>query len=684
MTLATTKPALELPNKQPMQYRCAALDITPLVVRAEDGTETVDENAFNVVISSDTPIDRGGYFEVLGHKPSEVDLSFAKNGLTLQLEHGGPHRSYSPDPSFHLGDVTEIKLRSGEGKLGGVARFAVDEACSPQALLVKRDWQSKRPTRRFISVGMVQQFRSVTEAARAGESTIVRWTRWQPREVSVVAAPADPNASRERSAGLEEFEVTDDPATTQHRHEETTTMTPDAPTGTPAPAAAPSTPAGATVGEDRFKARSAEVKQIVALCVAQNCVERSSEFIDADMTIAQVKTKLFDEMAARSRETQTRQPSSESLEGLTGKDRRRYSYRKAAVLSMQRRNADIDSVRGVEGDVHRHLAKLRPIQAGSNGGILVPFDLRSEEEIVEAWERKMEHRTMQSNVAGKGLEWVGEQQMPFVDMLVAQTALPRLGANFNTGLTGNLSYPRETGQPTVVFQGENPGTGVTKTDATSGEILSGPKQMIGATEMSRQWLFQTAGAGEARVRRALVDGTSRALDRNGFHGNGTGSLPTGVYFVPGVGTVAMGAVTPTWPKITDMGGKISDQNGDIGRMGFVTTALMAWRLMATLMASASGSQFIWSGAAAEGLIAGYRAIGSTQISKALGAGADEHGFIFGNWAFCDVNLWGATELVVDEVTQGDKALVVVRSYGLGDIVITHPEAFCVATGAKPA
>ena len=247
-----------------------------------------------------------------------------------------------------------------------------------------------------------------------------------------------------------------------------------------------------------------------------------------------------------------------------------------------------------------------------------------------------------------------------------------------------LSYPRETGQPTVTFLGENPATGVTGSNASTGEITSGPKQMVGKVSMSRQWLFQTSGAGESKIRRALINGTARALDRNGLTGNGTASTPLGLYNVPGVQTVAMGSVTPTWPKITDMGGKISDQNADVGRMGFVTTAILAWRLMATLMASAAGSQFIWTGRADDGQIAGYRAIGTTQMSKVLGAGADEHGFAFGNWEYCDVNLWGATEIVVDEVTSGDYGLVVFRSYGLGDVVFTHPEAFCVGTAAKPA
>jgi len=39
------------------------------------------------VLSSDTPIDRGGYQEVLDHSPDAIDLSRASLGLALLLYH---------------------------------------------------------------------------------------------------------------------------------------------------------------------------------------------------------------------------------------------------------------------------------------------------------------------------------------------------------------------------------------------------------------------------------------------------------------------------------------------------------------------------------------------------------------------------------------------------------------------
>lgn len=695
MSTATEKPQAvpELPRQLPMQFRYTELGaVTPHVRTraAGDGagepTTEVEPDAYDIVITTDTPIDQGWGIETLGHEPGECDLTFAKRGISFLLEHGNPSLGFDKprgyrDPEYHLGLIEDLTLSGG--KLRGVARFAADDALSPTALRVKRDWASGKPTRPFISGGYVPIARVVEEPKKPGDRLKVRWVKWQINEGSNVSMPADPRAAKERAAEAQLFDITDVEQPTQQVRQEAPTM----PTTTTTPAT-PATPTVA-VGDDRLKARNAEIAQIVSICRTHaeryQSPDHATTFIEQGLSVDQVKIKLHDELAQRSAQTQIRTPNSEALDGLSRQDRARYSYRAAAQLAMRYRGMGLgDSVKGLEADVHRHLLKMRSTQAGMQGGVLAPWDLRSEAEIIEEWERRTEQRSMGANTPGKGSEWVGQQMMPLVTVLEAKTVLARVGANFNTALSGNLSYPRETGQPTVVFQGENPATGVSLTDASTGEILSGPKQMIGAVKMSRQWLFQTSGAGEARVRNGLVNGTARALDRNGLTGNGANSTPLGIYYVGGVLTVAMGSVTPTWTKITDMIGKVGDQNAELDRMGFISSVLLAARLMAQPMISGAAAGFVWQGTAFEGRIGGYRAIGTTQASKTLGAGGDEHFFGYGDWSYTDVNLWGATEIVVDELTAGDFAQVILRSYGMGDVVHTHPEAVCIGTAAKPA
>jgi hypothetical protein len=145
----------------------------------------------------------------------------------------------------------------------------------------------------------------------------------------------------------------------------------------------------------------------------------------------------------------------------------------------------------------------------------------------------------------------------------------------------------------------------------------------------------------------------------------------------------MGSVYPTWDKICEMLGTVNDANAEFGTLGFVTTALMAAGLKAKVKATNTGD-FVWMGRVDDGDIGGYKAIGSSQISKTLGSGGDEHGFVFGNWNDLLIPTWGAVELTVDEVTLADQALVRIISYQLADVIIRHGESFCKGTAAKRA
>ncbi len=693
MTVAAEKPAIALPSVPealPLQYRSFQItEVKRHMVRAANGGENdlVEEpGAFDITISTETPVDCGDYFEVLGHGPDEVDLTYASRGITFMLEHGGGQRPFFLDPKYRAGIVEDLAL--GNGELTGTVRFAADAALAEDPLRLKRDWESGEPTMLFISAGYVPQtYIALPPEGDFGKPTL-RWS-WQLRECSSVAVPADPQGMKSRSAEAELYPVT---AKNQPkvRSQEVTTM-PEPTTTTTPPAAQPAAAAPTVqVGADNLATRNAESAAIISLCAAQaqrlndpQIAVRAGEFVAKGLTLADVKQVLFDELATRSAQTRTATPSSEALEGMKQTERQNYSMRKAILLGMQIRSG-LRPEKSLELDVHNALITKRPQNALDHGGILIPFDLRSESEIVAAHEERMRVRTMDTKTAGKGAEWVGQQQMQLIEFLEAQTVLNRLGANLNSALTSALVYPRETGEPTVSFLGENPAAGVSATDTPTGQILSNPRQMVGKVVLSRMFLYMTNGLGEARVRYKLGSGTARALDRAGFTGSGVNSQPVGLYFLAGVQTVAMGSVAPTFSKICDMGGKVSDQNADGGRMGFFTTAEMAWRLRSTLEAPSVASPFIWGGPINDGLVAGYRAIGSTQVSRTLGTGADEHGFGYGNWEFCDANLWGGLEIVVDEVTQGDSALVVLRSYGQGDVIFTHPEAFVIGTAAKLA
>lgn len=127
--------------------------------RAQDDTVPV-------VLSTDVPVDRGDYLEVLEHTPDAVDLSRAP--LPLIEGHDASR--------VNIGIVDGLRIVAG--KLRGVVRFGA--SARAQELLA----DIKAGVVRGASIGY-----RITKTRTEGDTLIA--TRWQPFELSAVAIPAD-------------------------------------------------------------------------------------------------------------------------------------------------------------------------------------------------------------------------------------------------------------------------------------------------------------------------------------------------------------------------------------------------------------------------------------------------------------------------------------------------------------
>lgn len=128
------------------------------------------------VLSTDTPISRGQYTEILDHGTAAVDLERAAQGLALLLHH---------DQTKPVGRIEGIKIDAG--KLRGIARFGT----SAEAQQALADVESGiLPS---LSVGYT------IKETREEPSGVIRVTHWTPHEASLVAIPADIKAGMNRS-----------------------------------------------------------------------------------------------------------------------------------------------------------------------------------------------------------------------------------------------------------------------------------------------------------------------------------------------------------------------------------------------------------------------------------------------------------------------------------------------------
>jgi hypothetical protein len=186
------------PDRLPKRFHFEALELKTLARAAPDsaadGADAAPQDeVFDIVISTETPCSSYYGAEVLSHTRGAVDMSLAKSGLSLYIEHGGyPYRP-SPDPAMHVGTVENIRVED-DRTLRGEMRFSRHEL----AQRVKQDVIDR--TLRFISVRALGLKRKVVRTTDPNGVDTVTFTRWRPEEVSIVGIPADPNAGIARSA----------------------------------------------------------------------------------------------------------------------------------------------------------------------------------------------------------------------------------------------------------------------------------------------------------------------------------------------------------------------------------------------------------------------------------------------------------------------------------------------------
>jgi HK97 family phage major capsid protein/HK97 family phage prohead protease len=134
--------------------------------------------------SSELPVERGGYQEILSHDPADVDLSRLNDAHPLLLNH---------DPERQIGVVESARV-DADKKARAVVRFSKSQ-------LGDEIWRDvKDGIRRLVSVGYRRVKELVSETRDGVE--FVRFA-WQPYEVSIVSVPADASVGVGRSDNLE-------------------------------------------------------------------------------------------------------------------------------------------------------------------------------------------------------------------------------------------------------------------------------------------------------------------------------------------------------------------------------------------------------------------------------------------------------------------------------------------------
>ena len=581
--------------------------------------ETVTEDRrVTLAFSSEMEVDRGWGYEVLDHSPSAINTEFISSGRApLLVDH---------DMADQVGVVEQIELGGDR-----VARARVRFGKSKRA---EEIWQDvKDGIRSNVSVGYV-----ITEMVQDGEREgreIFRATSWQPLEISIVSIPAD------TSVGVGRSIESPAPEPVPSISIKETTMSEDI----------------NSVREDAAKAERSRVSAIMELASRHNQREFGEQAIRDGASLDQFRGALLDKVGSK--------PLAVDNEiGLTDKEVRQFSFVRAirALSNPQDRQAQREAAFEFEASQAAAAKEGR-----DSRGIMVPADVlyRDLTTSTASGTSKAGYTVATDLLADR-----------FIDVLRNKMVLNTLGAQFLTGLQGNIAIPRKATGATSYWVGEN--AAPTEGTMTFDQVTMTPKTLAAYVDYSRRLMLQSSLDVEAMVRNDLASSIAVAMDGAAVAGSGS-NKPTGVLNTSGIGSVTLGSNggAPTWAMVTDLVKEVEIDNALNGAAAFLTNGQVKAK-MANTPRQASGVEGNFILGADLANLFGYPLVVSQQVPSNLSKGTASgslSAMIFGVWSDLLVGQWSGIDLMADPYTGSKEGTVRIVAFHDCDFAVRHVESF---------
>ena len=563
------------------------------------------------VLSSEFPVQRDGYREVLRHTPQAVDLSRAP--LPLIESHD---RSQLP-----IGRVENLQLR--DGKLRGDLVFGT----SGRANEIWPDVQAG--IIQSLSIGYEIQ----SELARGNT---IEATRWAPFEASLVSVPADPSAGTFRSHTMNDENITtihDDDAQRQTRSQRR------------------------ALASDRITQEQAEqaernrVLEIMALsqhyAKTPGVTEGCQRAIAEGHSILEVRKFVLERSLAQAGPQRSLSDyATDAPGGMLDDGTRRFSITRIIAAAVDKH---IDT--GYERECSQEMA--RKLNRAPEG-IYMPLG--------QLHERMFDYAAGQVTVPPEYLPG------SFIEALRARSFVMRLGARVLNDLVGNVSIPRLAGSSTTAWIAGDGVDGLTASQPTLDNIQMTPKTVGALTAISRKMVLQGLPAAESLIRDDFAQLIATELDKAAISGTGAANQPLGILNTAGIGAGTYPLAGPDYASIVAMEGALMAANADQSGIAYLTTPTLAAQLKAKEKSSGSG-QFVWNAASERGTgeMGGLPAYASSNVP------VDK--ILLGNFSDLLMGMWGALDISVDPYYDLAKGTIAVRIFGSVDFAVRHPASF---------
>jgi HK97 family phage major capsid protein len=344
----------------------------------------------------------------------------------------------------------------------------------------------------------------------------------------------------------------------------------------------------------------------------------------------------------------------EGSSGVKTADLKQYSLLRAIRCLMNNRAVD-----GFEREVSDEIAKRSGKQPQ---GFYFPTEV--------AFERRDLNLT-----TGSGAKPTITDASNFIELLRNRTVVNQLGARLLTGLTGDLSLPKQSAGATAYWVTE--GNAPTESNATITQVGLNPRTVGAFTDLSRKFILQSAVSAEDFARQDLATVMAIAIDAAALNGNvgGSGADPTGLLNNTNVTTHPLGTngAALAFSDMVAMETAVAAANADAGSMAYVTNAKVRGALRTTQKAT-NQAIFVWD---EDNTVNGYRSLVTNSMPSSLtkGSGTGLSSALFGNWNDLIIGFWSGLDILVDPYNQSTSGTVRVVALQDCDIKTRHDESF---------
>jgi HK97 family phage major capsid protein len=651
----------------------------PMMYRAvEVSSEEInnDKRTVELSFSSEEPVERWWGTEILDHSKKSVILNRLKTGGAVLVNH---------NTDDQVGVVEKVKIDEDERKGRATVRFGR----SQRAQEIFQDIADG--IRRNVSVGYI--IHEIVLEKKTDDLEIYRATSWEPMEISTVPIPADVSVGVGRSESGKEFEVlvhrgdgkgnipshivtaapalkmedsrmdvkdrsnpAEHAAGKRHKEQESEEETISSKVS---PEPEPAKPSASAMEMEKGRQRA-----IRTLCKINNLDENMEAYwVGSGISIDEVAEdilKIKEERGKSGKDAVTRL-------GLGDREKGKYSFCRAiqAAASKEWNKAPF------ELECSRVIAdKLQ--KAPDPHKFYVPFDVLEKEvdmSMANMLRRQlgMSQRDLTVGTAGAGGYLVATDNVGFIEMLRNRSVALRMGVRRLSGLSGNVTIPRQSAAATAYWLATE-ATQITESQQTFVQVALSPKTVGAYTEISRLLLLQSSPGAEGIVTDDIAQVVATAADLAVLNGAGAAGEPLGIIGTGGIGSVS--GTTLGYAGILEFQTDVATSNVMPIRGGYVTTPAVASLMMQRARFSNTDTP-LWVGNIWDGSMAGFPSMSSNQMPSA--------NMLFGDWQEAILAEWGVLEVEVNPYANFQAGIVGVRAMYSLDVGVRRAFAFSLAT-----